>query len=64
MYMHSDQEKEEEKGMPSIVAKENQTMMIMARVAPSKGVDTYAVDAVKKMVERPRIQEDHHEERQ
>ena len=43
MYMHSEQEKEEEKGMPIIVAKDNRTKMIMARVVPSKGLDSYAV---------------------
>ena len=52
MYMHSEQEKEEEKGMPIIVAKDNKTKMIMARVVPSKGLDSYAVETVKRMVER------------
>ncbi len=54
MYMHSEQEKDEEKGMPIIVAKDNRTKMIMARVVPSKGLDSYAVETVKKMVERLR----------
>ena len=40
MYMHSDQEKEGEKGMPIVVAKDSKTKMIMARVVPSKGVDS------------------------
>ena len=52
MYMHSEQEKEEEKGMPIVVAKDNRTKMIMARVVPSKGLDSYAVETVKRMVER------------
>ena len=52
MYMHSEQEKEEERGMPIVVAKDNRTKMIMARVVPSKELDGYAVEIVKKMVER------------
>ena len=52
MYMHSEQEKEEEKGMPIVAAKDSKTKMIMARVVPCKGVDSYAVETVKKMVER------------
>ena len=48
MYMHSEQEKEEEEnGMPIIVAKDNKTKMIMARVAPGKGLDTCAVESEK-----------------
>ena len=38
--------------MPIVVAKDSKTKMIMARVVPSKGVDSYAVETVKKMVER------------
>ena len=38
--------------MPIVVAKDSKTKMIMARVAPSKGVDGFAVENVKKMVER------------
>ena len=52
MCMHSEQEKEEEKGMPIVAAKDNETKMTMARAAPSKGVDSYAVETVKRMVER------------
>ena len=52
MYMHSEQEQEEEKGMPIIAAKDNRTKMIMARFVRSKGLDIYAVETVKKMVER------------
>ena len=52
MYMHSEQEKEEEKGMPLVVAKDNMTKMTMARVVPSKELDSYAVETVKRMVER------------
>ena len=43
MYMHSEREKEEEKGVPIIVAKDNKTKMIMARVVPRQGLDSYAV---------------------
>ena len=39
-YMYSEQENEEEKRMPIIVAKDNKTKMITARVVPSKGVDS------------------------
>ncbi len=41
--------KEEEKGMPIIVAKDNKSNMIMARVVPSKGVDSYAVETVRRL---------------
>ncbi len=52
VYTHSEQEREEAKGMPIIVATDNRTKMIIARVAPSKGVDRYAVETVKNVVER------------
>ncbi len=52
-HTHSEQEKEEEKGMPIIVAKDNKTKVIMARVVPSNGLDSYVVETAKKMVERP-----------
>ncbi len=52
MYMHSEQEKEEEKGLPIAVAKDSKTKIIMARVAPSKRVDSYAVEIVKEGAER------------
>ena len=48
VYARSEQEKEEEKGMPIIVAKDNKTKMIMAMVVPSKGLDSYAVETAKK----------------
>ncbi len=51
MYVHSEQEKEA-KAMPIIVAKDNKTKMITTRVVPSKGVDSFAVEPAKKMVER------------
>ena len=43
MYMHSVQEKEEEKGMPILIAKDSRTKMIMAKVVKSNGVVPYAV---------------------
>ncbi len=43
--------KEEEKVMPMVVAKDNKTKMITARVAPSKGVEGYCVETEKKTVE-------------
>jgi hypothetical protein len=48
MYMHSEQEKEEEVGMPIVVMKDSETWMIRARVVPSKGVEGYAIGEVKK----------------
>ncbi len=53
-YTHtqSEQEKEEEKGMPIIGAKGIKTKMITARVVPTKGLDSDAVETVKKMIER------------
>ena len=50
--MLREQEKEEEKGMPIVVAKDNRTKMILARVVPSKWLYSYAVETVKRMVER------------
>ncbi len=38
--------------MPIIVAKDNKTKMITARVVPSKEVEGYAAETVNKMVER------------
>ena len=52
MYMHSNQEKEEEVGMPIIVMKDSKTRMLMARVAPSKGAEGYASGEVKKTIEK------------
>ncbi len=52
VHMHSGKEKEEEKGMPIVVAKSNRTQMILATAAPSKGVADYAVEIAKKMAER------------
>ncbi len=51
-HMHSEQEKEEEVGMPIVVVKESKTKMIVAKSVPSKGVENYAVEAVKRAVER------------
>ncbi len=64
MYMHSEQEREEEKGMPIIVAKDNKPKMIMARLAPSKEVDKLCSGDSKEDGGAVGAQEDHHEERQ
>ncbi len=53
-YTHtrSEREKEKENGVPSDAAADNKTKMTVARVAPSKGVESCTVETVKKMVER------------
>ncbi len=48
---HCEQEKEEEKGMPIIVVKDNKTKIVMAKAVPSKGVQEYAVEVAWKFVE-------------
>ncbi len=53
MYMCSEQEKEEEKGMPIAVLKDDGTKMITAKVVPGKGVDAHAADSVRKALEQP-----------
>ena len=52
-YTHrrSEQEKEE-KGMPIDVVKDSRTKMVMAKAVPSKGVQKYAVEVVRKFVEQ------------
>jgi hypothetical protein len=52
VYTRSEQEKEEEKGVPTVVAKNNKTKKIMARAVPGEELDSYTVETVKKMVER------------
>ena len=52
MYPHSEQEMEEEKEMPIIVVKDDKTKLVMAKVAPSKGGQEYAVELVRKFVEQ------------
>ncbi len=49
---HSEQEREEEKGMPIVVLKDDSTKMITAKVMPSKRVDAYAVDSLRKTLEQ------------
>ncbi len=39
MHAHSEQEKEEEKGMPIVVLRDEKTRMITPKVVPSKGVN-------------------------
>ncbi len=50
--MRSEQDKEEEMGMPTVLAKDSKTKMPMAKVGPSKGVNNYSVEVVKRMVEQ------------
>ncbi len=51
MYTRSEQEKEEEKGTPIIVVKDNKKMLI-AKVVPNKGVNECAVEVVRSFVEQ------------
>ena len=39
-HTHSEQDKEEERGMPIVVIKDSRSRMVFARVVPSKGVTT------------------------
>ena len=48
--MRSEQEKEEEKGMPIIVVKDDKTKLVIAKVAPSKGMQEYAFEVVREFV--------------
>ncbi len=41
VHMNSEQEKEEEKGMPIVVIMDSRTKMTMARVAPGKGLENH-----------------------
>ncbi len=50
---HSEQEREEEKGMPIIVMEDSKTMMMMAKVVPSKSVHEHAAEVVRRFVEQP-----------
>ncbi len=43
---------EQEKGVPTIAIKDSKTKMIMAKVAPRKGIENYAVEVVKKRIEQ------------
>ena len=52
MYMHSDQDKEEEKGMPLVVIKDARSKMVFARVVPQMGVEPYAVGSTVKALEQ------------
>jgi hypothetical protein len=52
MRTHSEPEKVEEKGTPIVVVKDDKTKMVMAKVAPSKGVREYAVELVRRFVEQ------------
>ncbi len=39
LYIRREQEKEEERGVPIIVVKDNKTKTLMAKVVPNKGVN-------------------------
>ena len=52
MHMISEQEKDEEKGMPILLMKDERTKMIMARVVPSKRLDQYDVESTRKALEQ------------
>ena len=51
-FSKQEKEKEKEKGTPIIVTKDSKTKMTMANVVPNKGVENYAVEVVKKMIEQ------------
>ena len=44
-HTHSEQEKEEEKSMPIVVAKDNKTKIIMAKVVPTEVADANHADS-------------------
>ncbi len=52
MYMRSEREQEEEKGMTIIRLKDQRTNMIAAKVLPSNGVDACAVESVRRALEQ------------
>jgi hypothetical protein len=52
MHIHSEQEKEEETGMPIMVMKDEKTKKIAAKVVLSKGVDGYAVESLREALEQ------------
>ena len=53
-YMHpeADGEDDEAKGMPILVAKDSRSKMLFSRVVPRKGLDEYAVGALKMIIEQ------------
>ncbi len=51
-HVHSEREREQETGMPIIMAKDDKTKLATAKIAPSKGVQEYAVQAVRKFAEQ------------
>ncbi len=65
MYTRRRQEKVDDKGMPIILVKDDKTKMVMAKVAPRKGMQEYTVEVVRKFVEQLGHNEvNYHEERQ
>ncbi len=53
-YMHSEQEKVKEKGMPSLVLKDGRTYTTTAKIVQSKGVTGLVVGTMKMTVEQLR----------
>ncbi len=51
VHTHSEQEKDNEKGVPIVVAKDK-TKTIEAKVVPGKGVDSYTAEVLKRMAEK------------
>ena len=53
-FMNDDRDKkdDQDKGMPIIVMKDDETTLNIARVVPKKGVDPYAADRIKKDIEQ------------
>ena len=53
-YMHpeADGEDDEAKGMPILVAKDSRSKMLFSRVVPRKGLDEYAVGALRRIIEQ------------
>ena len=52
VYTASEQDREEEKGMPALVMKDHKTKTVMARAVPSKGLDAFAIGRMKKDIEQ------------
>ncbi len=47
-----EEEEAEQKGTPVIVTKDSKTKMIMAKAAPTKGVENYVMELAKKIIEQ------------
>ena len=51
MFMNSMQEREEERGMPILVIKDDRTKMTWAHVVPSTGRDPHAIERTRRDLE-------------